>query len=512
MRQIILSSFLLILSCHLFADIQMAQAGDGYSYDNGRSVQKSCLNLGNSTYSGKNSGMLYVFRPLSIQSTRASLGVRDQQGNYTIDAFADIPQVFNNFLQDNDLAESFVYESEYVFKSKHANPQEEGLFHPNLNDYGKQAWLDGADNFRAQCGDSYVSEANYGAKIYIAFQFHFLTKQDKDNFDAQFSPYFSHLDEFLVQLQKHPGEASDSVHVMADQEGGDTEALDNLFTSTSPTIKNSQTLCPLNNLKNCTDLMNRLVEYEAASLPSQFPISSAQEPPSSAVITSIVTQPYTSLDSDLVTTSQLTKAITDARNELGQQYDLDNAQWQRSEFLNSQMLGGYAYGTYKEQLSDYSFAMAENLQSIEGGTVSGCFIYPIAQCPTIATATINNLHPTNPDLLKLPERIIVSEVYGNTVTQYAFVVAPDSPKTGLRQFLGMEIAPEPQNSYDINVQSLMSGTELSMVRKDHITQKTLAVYDGYLSSTAHYFTGTVTYPASGEHTEFMAQWFEEPES
>ncbi|RZA27308.1 MAG: hypothetical protein EOP10_00550 [Proteobacteria bacterium] len=141
-----------------------------------------------------------------------------------------------------------------------------------LTDLGKAMFEDGVvtDKVRKNCGDEFVSQINYSAKLFVNAKFSFATKEDKKNFKGSATLSLLNLGEIGGQIEKMDENIRKTakVSITARQIGGNPEELsqiltDNVFTCSMAEFESK-----------CLPMLQAVVQYARET----FPKSLANDP------------------------------------------------------------------------------------------------------------------------------------------------------------------------------------------------------------------------------------------
>ncbi|MBL8177880.1 MAG: hypothetical protein JNK48_24600 [Bryobacterales bacterium] len=140
---------------------------------------------------------------------------------------------------------------------------------PSPNEVGK-ALTGNDDRWIETCGDEYVGEITYGARLFFSIRVDFASTEEKQAFQAQFSlagPLYSaqgNLEQASQRFSKNS-----RVIVSALQIGGDVSKITDLFSDTEAG-RAGFVQCTLGSFTKCAEVVNSALKY-ATSTSSGFP-------------------------------------------------------------------------------------------------------------------------------------------------------------------------------------------------------------------------------------------------
>ncbi len=197
-----------------------------------------------------------------------------------------------------------------------------------LNDTADRVKADACD-FKYLCGNNFVYQTEEGASVYVAMQFAFTSQEHEQTFKRTIGAGLEHtfkvngvsvkvglkIDTAVTKLNRITRD-NGSLEVVAYQKGGDVTGLARIFSG-----ENGQTVpafsCSLNNLKACTQALDKIVQYIASK---EF----AEGVKSSPAILNYAYRPYWEVDPDVpeeLKTSEVSTAIENARIRLAEAYE-----------------------------------------------------------------------------------------------------------------------------------------------------------------------------------------------
>jgi hypothetical protein len=186
-----------------------------------------------------------------------------------------------------------------------------------------------ACKFKELCGNNFVYQTEEGASVYVAMQFAFTSQEHEQTFKRTIGADLEHtfkvngvsvkvglkIDTAVTKLNRITRD-NGSLEVVAYQKGGDVTGLARIFSG-----ENDQTVpafsCSLNNLKACTQALDKIVQYIASK---EF----AEGVKSSPAILNYAYRPYWEVDPDVpeeLKISEVSKEIENARIRLAEAYE-----------------------------------------------------------------------------------------------------------------------------------------------------------------------------------------------
>lgn len=475
----------------LLTPIPTPKLGGGYAADSDQPLTVVCLNPGTPSYGGTNTGVVDFVRSYDMNSVEDQLGMK-LNGHIGIGWFgADAKAEFMHYMSTDDLSESLLYRTSLEFKNIQYNAPASDV----LNSTGIMHLKNGPADFRQYCGDAYVAQINHGAYLYLALQFHFLSKQDKTNFDAQFKGDFASLANLTTDLSRKIDQShiQGNIHLLALQEGGDPQYLSQIFQSQDPNQPSPYTDCSLENIDACTAVMNSAMNYISnaqTGFPSQLVLAPGEQYPANAAETGIVPTDYYAIIHEH-TDSKLTPQIVSMRDKLGNYLQQTQAQAQRGEYLQTSIQHyPFVYDDFAMQLQNTIQALQTNESNllIAGRT---CFD-DLDNCLVVVQNTLNQLIPIDNNTLTPPETIQLNEINNRGNTNQLYVATDNDPPVPLmpKTFLGIQTTPTITGEYDLDFE--ISDEQIYLTKRDHATDTVIAYYQGVVSGENTY-TGTVDY-------------------
>lgn len=264
---------------------------------------------------------------------------RYQTGATTVSASAD----FMNDASKSEFRTSYTYVSEHLYReslnSTRANPirplPQKARFTKDVHQ-----WFDG-------CGDEFVQSRIRGARLFINVNVSFVSKTEKDHFNAKFgveSPVVS----IKAEVDKNHEEfsAGNRMTVQAVQIGGDSANLGHLLcprlvdgdeTKPDPTCdKGSRAVvnCGFGDLQNCVDMVAHAMAYANGRDAGDFPQQIAAR--NNFAVTTLETVPYATVgdpfprpptDASLTDRAIARNAVLDVFNRLHKNYVFADQLW-----------------------------------------------------------------------------------------------------------------------------------------------------------------------------------------
>ena len=118
-------------------------------------------------------------------------------------------------------------------------------------------------DFRAQCGDSFISESTNGGRFLAAVKMFFANNEIKINFPWVLEIYHSVIVGFCVGVEKLSNEEKENPHmeIRLYQEGGRLSSLKHA-------VKSINTIsCKLSEWKKCEELLKNIIDYSLHNFP-----------------------------------------------------------------------------------------------------------------------------------------------------------------------------------------------------------------------------------------------------
>lgn len=246
--------------------------GDGFSTNNHLSIGETALNLKDTkiTYSGMQST---IFLTQTIEKSElAKIFNIDLTANGGWGLFsASASAAYLRHIEDNQFTENFAFmERYYVHSLLDISSIPANL--DSLTDNARDLYThQGIKNFTIRYGDSFIVDLPIGAVLVANIQLNFVTALDKQKFDATINGKFGSIFSAGANLQAaiNKAKVKGTVEVSAFQIGGTPENLPNVFTK-KPNADYYITTCSLENLKDCRDAINGIIEYAQVDFRKQI--------------------------------------------------------------------------------------------------------------------------------------------------------------------------------------------------------------------------------------------------
>jgi len=246
---------------------RQAILGSAYNSKKQEFAGQSCI-AGNSIPTGTATGTFSFDQNLSESQAAEQLGFgaggRARFGAVEASASAQ-------FMRN---AASSAYSVSSVWVSEYKLPTQK-LDAPQRNEIGR-ALVQNDDRWAETCGDEYVGEITYGARLFFSIRVDFSSTEEKQSFQAEFSlsgPLFSanaNLQQASQQFSKNA-----KVTVSALQIGGDVSKVTGLFAN-SDAGRAGFVQCTLGSFSSCADVVSAALKY-ATSITTGFPSQIAPE-------------------------------------------------------------------------------------------------------------------------------------------------------------------------------------------------------------------------------------------
>ena len=373
------------LSINTFFDAFPYQLlGGGYSSDMQMAVMP-CINLdsinfqGNSSYSGFSSS--YDFNQLLDELL---LNTAEHPSNLWIFA-SNSEAVYARYANDT------IYTISYHFASTVSLPQRVLVLTGNgtaaLNSFGLGAYNQGADIFRAVCGDEVVVKETPGAKLFLTMKMTFDKLADKNLFSSQLPATFTDINTgyktIATLLQSHA--ANGNLQLISYQYGGDATQLSKILALNANGKGYALTTCSFDQITDCQGTVQAILGYAENYFPYQ--VSFSGETSGNAVPISFTYMNFTDLGLN-VGSSVWNPAVKEELNQLVQQYlDLSAQNILVNKVMQSE-IAPYIEPMTASIIANYTAAFNQNAQLITGSTngLAGCYTMP-AMCADL----LNNI-------------------------------------------------------------------------------------------------------------------------
>lgn len=240
---------------------RQAILGSAYNSKKQEFAGQSCI-AGNSVPTGTATGTFSFDQSLSESQASQQLGFgaggRARFGAVEASASAQ----FMRNAASSAYSLSSVWVSEYKLPTQKLNA-------PKPNEIGR-ALAQNGDRWVETCGDEYVGEITYGARLFFSIRVDFSSTEEKQSFQAQFAlsgPLFSanaNLQQASQQFSKNA-----KVTVSALQFGGDVSKVTGLFAD-GDAGRAGFVQCTLGSFSSCADVISAALKY-ATSTTTGFP-------------------------------------------------------------------------------------------------------------------------------------------------------------------------------------------------------------------------------------------------
>jgi len=244
-----------------FTSSRQAILGSAYNSKKQEFAGQSCI-AGNSVPTGTATGTFSFDQSLSESQASQQLGFgaggRARFGAVEASASAQ----FMRNAASSAYSLSSVWVSEYKLPTQKLNA-------PKPNEIGR-ALAQNDDRWVETCGDEYVGEITYGARLFFSIRVDFSSTEEKQSFQAQFAlsgPLFSanaNLQQASQQFSKNA-----KVTVSALQFGGDVSKVTGLFAD-GDAGRAGFVQCTLGSFSSCADVISAALKY-ATSTTTGFP-------------------------------------------------------------------------------------------------------------------------------------------------------------------------------------------------------------------------------------------------
>ena len=176
---------------------------------------------------------------------------------------------FLNESQESALSLSFNYLSEYLSETFLVNDRN----HPMEISSGFERYLEDSMAWFKRCGDEYVYAKEEGARLLINMRVDFVSKEEKDSFEAKFSvngPLFSANGELQTESQNFSKKTK--LTISAIQDGGDSSYLGSAFSGCSHGQDALKLIsCTFGELNHCIQVMAGIAKYGNGQDGNDFP-------------------------------------------------------------------------------------------------------------------------------------------------------------------------------------------------------------------------------------------------
>jgi hypothetical protein len=241
--------------------------GGAYSSTSEKLIGAECM-TGTHANSGISIARFDLTQALSEKEASKLLGLeaggRARFGAVEASAFA---KFLKNSVSTSQ-STSAIWMSEYVLPRVR-------LLEPQLNEIGKGVQLKD-DRFSETCGDEYVAEIAYGARLFFSIRIEFASKEEKERFEAKFS-ISGPLAGLNGSMEQATREFSRDTKVTfsAIQIGGDVNKVTGVLGQTA--VEQDQFVkCTLGGFEMCAHVVASAVRY-ASDLENGFPSQLSQK-------------------------------------------------------------------------------------------------------------------------------------------------------------------------------------------------------------------------------------------
>lgn len=474
----------------------------------------SCLNSGTPAFISDKSAFISKLQTADLASLQTVYGINLSLSipiPYTLFGMiplTTLPILFS--VESSALSQTYIYKVDAVFG--HANYTVPEDNKPVLNTTGASFWKDyTAANqapFLNACGDSYISSLRYGASLFIAVQFNFISREDTVSFSKRVLDLpITGLIDFVVSLSA--AEKTTKTHgkltILAVQTGGQPENLAHILRDTSspsnlkinsPALVNwaavdsqksagvlgsaqSESLsddCLLKNPAKCIAMLQNISDYVSEDFPTQFVKTSDSGLPVNAAVTELKYLGYEHLLKNFIVPPVVPADIVNTRRQLAERLKANNEFIANIESLHTALAEeSFIYASFLKVLEQSSQEHSLHSELIQqAGKI--CFDAPADCLTTAANVASENLNP-----LVLPDRLLVAENIPNyfdkhhiphwwddTVENTVFARIGDTALiTDGQNFLGQSIDfvdPNDYKEYEMTVHFTDDGRKLYMTK------------------------------------------------
>lgn len=394
------------------------QLGTGYSSDQQKYVQ-NCLRMGDISYQGTSRSVINLSDQITYDKLQQSLNVNVSTkvgfGPFSAKAEAN----FARSVQDDKYARSFIYyESIQLAKPTYNIPSDVKEANESLNGLGK-SYTNDPQLFRRYCGDQFVYQYSPSANLYVAVKLKFHSHEDKTKFNSV-AGLSTPIGSITSTIQRAVNEkhVQGSVNFYAFQIGGTPEQLAKILngdpkTGTAPVLQ-----CSFDKLDKCNQTLNEIIKYAADSqygLPSQIKAEPNGMPSATAGKADFVLVPYGAAAVTIQSESEVTPAIEDAREKIGEAYLTTLKQVdQFNDILTTGLdMPADSYEQLQLMQSDALF----NKSLLESAS-NYCYAYDISKC---ATQSGIYLDKTKPITFGFKQWLMIIDPYKTTPASYILV-------------------------------------------------------------------------------------------
>ncbi|MCH9769524.1 MAG: hypothetical protein K0U12_01460, partial [Gammaproteobacteria bacterium] len=166
----------------VMSDSNAAVPGGGYSNDMQMTTVTPCFDV-NQTYIGSSSGLVQFGSTITFDQLEESLNVNVEAeagiGGFSASASAS----YANMVKDTAYSASFIFNNLIKFPQLLVQPM--GYAEDALNNFGKEVYEKGHDNFGITCGDRAITRISTGASLYAAVRVNFATQEEKSEYSGK---------------------------------------------------------------------------------------------------------------------------------------------------------------------------------------------------------------------------------------------------------------------------------------------------------------------------------------
>ncbi|MBZ0144621.1 MAG: hypothetical protein K8F56_13675 [Rhodocyclaceae bacterium] len=285
--------------------------GGAYQSERENFVGQECM-TGTAVTQGTQRSTFSFEQALSEQQASSLMGMsaggRARFG--AIEASASARFVKNSV--SNRLSVSAIWMSDYLLPNRK-------LTAPSLTAVG-EAVRQHDERWAQTCGDEYVDEIVYGARLFFTLRVDFASEEQKQAFEAEFSlsgPLYSASAKFEDASRKFSRDTR--ITVTAAQFGGDVSKLTDLFDATAEGEAGFHE-CTLGNFEGCAKVIAGAVRYATdvnSGFPSQLGVTAQPGP----AILEYRTAPYSAAGIYPVNYPYLNEANAQARERLHYEFE-----------------------------------------------------------------------------------------------------------------------------------------------------------------------------------------------
>lgn len=329
-----------------------AVLGSAYKSDQQRFAGDRCVDAATyTTLTGQAQGGFTFDSSISEEQLSSELGFgiggRAQYGAAEYSAAAS----FMKQSMSDSLSVSAVWESSYSFPSNH-------LINPSLSAIG-QSVRNNDERWAKTCGDQYVAEITYGAKLFFSIRIEFKNQNEKNDFQAKFSvsgPLYSADGELKTassSFNKHT-----KITISAYQIGGDISKLTSLF-DTTEAGQQQFVECELGGYETCAKVVVKALQY-AADVRSGFPSQLAPGVQPGPAVLSYYVIPYSAIGIYPNSYPHIDQATILARQKLSDEF----SNQYRLQLLADRLIAQSHLGSRQIPISNERVKISHNISKI----------------------------------------------------------------------------------------------------------------------------------------------------